>query len=120
MSYDSPYPKKRRRNESKLQVHIEALLEMQNQGFSIAMMQEHLASSGLIVNTTTIWRYIKKQITRQAGQSNLIDHINQQNVYEKKVESITASNYQQNSTDNSLQKSTLEKLNDLSNAENEF
>lgn len=120
MQNDSPYPLKRRRNESKLQVHVESLLDMHTQGYSLVMMQEYLASSGLFINTTTIWRYLKKQITRRTGQSNLNVHIKTSLATVNNVEPSRTPNYQQNSTDISVQKSILEKLNGLGSEENEF
>lgn len=120
MQNHSPYPTKRRRNESKLQVHVESMIDMHTQGYSLVMMQEYLASFGIEINTTTIWRYLKKQIVRRTGQSNSNAHIRTSLTVVNNVEPIRTPNYQQDSIDNSSQKSTLEKLNDLSNAENEF
>lgn len=120
MKNDSLYPTKRRRNESKLKVHIDSLIDMHTQGYSLVMMEEYLASFDIKINTTTIWRYLKKQITRHAGRDNLIVNINASNVYTKKIEPTLALNHHHNYTDDSKQKSTLEKLNDLSSTENEF
>lgn len=120
MQNDSLYPKKRRRNESRLNAHLEVLLDMQKQGYSLVMMQEYLLSFDIAVNTTTIWRYIKKRITRLAGRSNSIRQILSANTYENKVELSKAPNYQWNSTDNITDKSRLEILEDLSNVEREF
>jgi hypothetical protein len=86
----------------------------------MVMMQEYLASFEINVNTTTIWRYLTKRIARLAGQGNSVECIQALNTDIKKVETFRSPYYQQNSTDKSLQKSTLAKLNDLSNAENEF
>ena len=116
---NSLYPKKRRRNESKLKVHIDSLIDMHTQGYSLVMMEEYLASFDIKINTTTIWRYLKKQITRYEGLDNLIVNINASNVYSKKIEpSLTLNHHYY--TDDSKQKSTLQKLNDLSSTENEF
>jgi hypothetical protein len=120
MPNDSLYPSRRRRNESKLQAHLDALIDMHQQGYSMVMMQEYLALFNIKINTSTIWRYLKKQITRRTGQSNLNVHIKTSLATVSRVESIGTLKYQKNSTDNSLQKSILEKLNDLGNAENEF
>jgi hypothetical protein len=120
MPNNSLYPAKRRRNESKLQAHLEALIDMHQKGYSMVMMQEYLASLGIEINATTIWRYLQKQIARRPSQSNLNTNIKTTLATVNRLESIGTPNYQQNSTDKSLQKSTLEKLNDMSNAENEF